>query len=52
MAIALPDELQEREGPSTNRALTGLWRPCVAGLWQVCGSSATFLQIIARADMP
>ena len=24
MAIALPDELQEREGPGTNRAMTAL----------------------------
>ena len=41
MAIAVPDELQEREGPGTNRALTA-----------VCGSSASFRQIIARADVP
>ncbi len=41
MAIAVPDELQEREGPCTNRALTA-----------VRGRSAEFLKIIARADMP
>ena len=41
MAIAVPDELQEREGPGTNRALTA-----------VCGRSASFLQNIARADVP
>ena len=35
MAIAVPDELQEREGPGTNRALTA-----------VCGSSASFLQTL------
>ena len=34
MAIAVSDELHEREGPGTNQALTGLWRPCVAVLWQ------------------
>ena len=31
MAIAVPDELQEREGPGTNRALRA-----------VCGSSMSF----------
>ena len=41
MAIAVPDELQEREGPGTNRALRAL-----------CSRSASFRQIIARADMP
>ena len=35
MAIAVSDELHEREGPGTNLALTGLWRPCVAVLWQI-----------------
>ena len=34
MEIAVSDELHEREGPGTNQALTGLWRPCVAVLWQ------------------
>ena len=34
MAIAVSDELHEREGPGTNQALTGLWRPCVAVLCQ------------------
>ena len=37
MAIAVPDELQK-----------GGQSPCTA----VCGSSETFLQIIARADVP
>ena len=41
MAIAVPDELQEREGPGTNRALRA-----------VCGRSVSFRQIIARADVP
>ena len=41
MAIALSDELQERVGPGTNRALTA-----------VCGRSETFRQTIARADVP
>ena len=41
MAIALSDELHEREGPGTNWALAAM-----------CGRSATFLQNIARADMP
>ena len=40
-AIALPDELQESEGPCTNQALRA-----------VCGSSGFFLLIIARADVP
>ena len=39
--IALPGELQESEGPCTNRALRA-----------VRGRSAEFLKIIARADMP
>ena len=41
MAIALPDELQEIEGPCTNQALRA-----------VRGRSAEFLKIIAQADMP
>ena len=41
MTIAVSDELQEREGPGTNRALRAL-----------CGRSETFRQIIARADVP
>ena len=41
MAIALPDELQELESLGTNRALTA-----------VCGRSASFLQTIARVNMP
>ena len=41
MAIALPGELQESEGPCTNLALRA-----------VRGRSADFLKIIARADMP
>ena len=41
MAIAVPDELQESEGAGSDRALTA-----------VCGSSETFLQIIARVDVP
>ena len=41
MAIAVSDELHEREGPGTNWALAA-----------VRGSSETFLQNIARADMP
>ena len=41
MAIAVSDELQEREGLGTNRALTA-----------VCGRSVIFQQIIARADVP
>ena len=41
MAIAVSDELQEREGPGTNRALRAL-----------CGRSMSFRQIIARADVP
>ena len=41
MAIAVPDELQESVGQGTNRALRA-----------VCGSSETFRQIIARADVP
>ena len=41
MAIALPDELQELESLGTNRALRA-----------VCGRSAEFLLIIARADVP
>ena len=41
MAIAVSDELQEREGPGTNRALRA-----------VCGRSVSFRQIIARADVP
>ena len=41
MAIALSDELQESEGPCTNRALTA-----------VCGRSVIFLQTIVRADVP
>ena len=40
-AIAVPDELQESVGPGTNRALRA-----------VCGRSAEFLLIIARADVP
>ena len=39
--IALSDELQEREGLGTNRALTALR-----------GRSAEFLKIIARVDVP
>ena len=41
MAIAVSDELQEREGPGTNLALRA-----------VCGRSVSFRQIIARADVP
>ena len=41
MAIAVPVELQESEGPCTNRALRA-----------VRGRSAEFLKIIARADVP
>ena len=41
MAIAVPDELQERERPGSD-----------GRVWQVGVSSETFLQIIARADMP
>ena len=41
MAIAVADELQELESLGTNRALRA-----------VCGRSAEFLLIIARADMP
>ena len=40
-AIAVPDELQESEGAGSDRALRA-----------VCGRSASFRQIIARADMP
>ena len=39
--IRVPGELQESEGPCTNRALRA-----------VRGRSAEFLKIIARADMP
>ena len=41
MAIAVTDELQESVGQGTNRALRA-----------VCGSSESFRQIIARADVP
>ena len=41
MAIALSDELQEREGTGTNRALRA-----------VRGRLGFLLQTIARADMP
>ena len=41
MAIAVSDELHEREGPGTNRALTAM-----------CGRSVSFLQNIARANVP
>ena len=41
MAIAVADELQELESLGTNRALRA-----------VCGRSAEFLLIIARADVP
>ena len=41
MAIAVSDELQEREGPDTNRALRAL-----------CGRSMSFRQTIAQADVP
>ena len=40
-AIALSDDLQESEGPDSNRALRA-----------VCVISAIFLQTIARADVP
>ena len=41
MAIAVPDELQKSGGLGTNRALRA-----------VRGSSAEFLKIIERADVP
>ena len=41
MAIAVADELQELESLGTNRALRA-----------VCGRSAEYLKMIARADMP
>ena len=41
MEIAVSDELHEREGPGTNRALTAM-----------CGRSVSFLQNIARANVP
>ena len=41
MAIAVTDELQKSVGLGTNRALTA-----------VCGSSASFRLIIARANVP
>ena len=41
MAIAVSDELHEREGPGTNRALTAM-----------CGRSVSFLRNVARANVP
>ena len=39
MAIAVPDELQESEGPCTNRALTAVRGRPVSGRWSSCESS-------------
>ena len=39
MAIAVPDELQEREGLGTNRALTALRGSSVSGLRVSCKTS-------------
>ena len=41
MAIAEPDDLRESEGPGAD-----------GRVWQVCVRSASFLQNIARADVP
>ena len=52
MAIAVPDELQESVGPGTDELQVSEGAGSDRALTAVCGSSASFRQIIPRADVP